>query len=49
MKQNDKTPRTMQEAFPGQVNLSITNKQKKIEISMIYLACLILLIGIIFI
>lgn len=49
MKQNDKTPRTMQEAFPGQVNLSITEKQKKIEIRAIYLSLIIILIGIIFI
>lgn len=49
MKKNDKTPRTMKEAFPGQVNLSITEKQKKIEIRAIYLSLIIILIGIIFI
>ena len=48
MKQNTKTPRTMQEAFQGQVNLSI-EKEKNLEIKVIYLACLILFIGIIFI
>lgn len=48
MKQNDKTPRTMQEAFPGQVNLSI-EKEKNLEIRAIYLSLIIILIGIIFI
>lgn len=48
MKQNTKTPRTMQEAFQGQVNLSI-EKEKNVEIRAIYLAVIIILIAIIFI